>query len=175
MADLLKRPTGRAALLGLLAAAALLLGWIESLIPISVAIPGIKLGLANAAVLLTMYLLGNREAFAVSITKVLLSALLFGGLSALLYSLTGAIISFCAMHLAKKCERLSCVGVSAAGGAAHVLAQLVIAILLSNTIQIWRLAGVLMLAGTLCGALMGVISAILLKRIKRISFHRGED
>lgn len=173
MTEFSDKPTGKVALLGLLTAAALLLGWVESLLPIFAAVPGVKLGLANAAVLFAMYILGNKEAFAVSMAKVLLSALLFGGMSTLMYSAAGALLSFSAMLLAKRCKAVGCVGVSAAGGAAHIAAQLVVAIFLSATPQIWRLSGALLLSGTLSGAVIGIICAVALKRLEKINLKKG--
>ena len=104
---------------GILAALALILGWVDSMIPLSAAVPGLRLGLANLAVVIALYRLGVWHAAAVSTTKVLLSALLFGSLSGLMYSAAGAAVSLAVMILLHRLPSLSPVGVSSAGGAAH--------------------------------------------------------
>ena len=95
----------RLAFLAILLALALILGYVEVLIPFSFGIPGIKLGLPNALVLLALYLLGGRDAFCLSITRIALSALLFGSVFSFLYSLAGGMFSLLVMLLLKKTGR----------------------------------------------------------------------
>ena len=89
-----RKGTAGTATLGLLLAFALILGYVETLIPFPFGVPGMKLGLPNLAVLLVLYLFGAREALLVNICRVCLSAFMFGSLSSLLYSLAGAFFSF---------------------------------------------------------------------------------
>ena len=104
------------AFLGMVLAFALILGYIESLIPFSFGIPGIKLGLANLAVLITLYRSGVKEAILVDLLRIVLSGFLFGNLYSILYSLAGGMLSFAAMVFARKTRRLSIYGVSITGG-----------------------------------------------------------
>ena len=104
------------AFLGMVLAFALILGYIESLIPFSFGIPGIKLGLANLAVLITLYRSGAKEAILVDLLRIVLSGFLFGNLYSILYSLAGGMLSFAAMVFARKTRRLSIYGVSITGG-----------------------------------------------------------
>ena len=113
--------------MGLLLALALILSYVEVLIPFQPGIPGIKLGLANLAVVLCLYLLGWKDALLLTIVKALLSGLLFGNLFMILYSLTGAIISAFAMILLQKNGGFHLPAVSAAGGVAHNMGQLLVA------------------------------------------------
>ena len=106
--------TKRIAAAGMLAALALILGWLDSLIPLTSALPGLKLGLANLAVVFALYRLGTWSALWVSAAKVLLSALLFGGLSGLMYSAAGAVLSLLVMIVLYRLPQLSPMGVSAA-------------------------------------------------------------
>lgn len=156
---------GKIATAGVLAALALILGWVDSMIPLSSAVPGLKLGLANLAVVVALYRLGPWHAAAVSAAKVLLSALLFGSLSGLIYSASGAAVSLLAMILLRRLPSLSPVGVSAAGGASHIAAQFAAAALLTSTPALLRLMPPLFAVGTLTGALLGLTALLVMKRI----------
>ena len=156
---------GKIAGAGVLAALALILGWIDSMIPLSSAVPGLRLGLANLAVVMALYRLGVRHAAAVSATKVLLSALLFGSVSGLMYSAAGAAVSLTVMALLSRSSALSSVGVSAAGGAAHIAAQFVVAAFLTSTPALLGLLPPLLATGTLTGAALGLTALLVLRRI----------
>ena len=107
----------------MLLAFALILGYVEALIPLPFGVPGMKLGLPNLAVLITMYRFGNKEALTVNVARVFLGGFLFGNLSAVLYSLSGALVSFLVMLAIKRLPCFSITGVSVAGGTAHNCAQ----------------------------------------------------
>lgn len=161
--DSAKRLTLLAMLLGL----ALILGWVESILPPLTAVPGVKLGLGNITVLFALYVLDARSAFALSCAKVLLSSLLFGGVSGLMYSAAGAFVSFIVMVICKRfCRRLSAVGVSAAGGAAHTAAQVAVAMLVTAQPQLWRLLAPLLCAGTISGVLTGTVETLVQRRLE---------
>lgn len=162
--------TGRIAAAGVLAALALILGWIDSMIPLSSVVPGLRLGLANLAVVIALYRLGTRHAAAVSATKVLLSALLFGSVSGLMYSAAGAAVSLTVMSLLRRSPRLSPVGTSAAGGAAHIAAQFVVAAFLTSTPALISLMPPLLATGTLTGAVLGLTALLTEKRIPDSAF-----
>ena len=157
--------TGRIAAAGILAALALILGWIDSMIPLSATVPGLRLGLANLAVVIALFRLGIRHAAAVSATKVLLSALLFGSVSGLMYSAAGAAVSLTVMVLLSRSSSFSPVGVSAAGGAAHIAAQFAVAAFLTSTPALLRLMPPLLAIGTLTGAALGLTALLVMKRI----------
>lgn len=147
----------RTAVLGLLLAFALILGYVETLIPLPFGVPGMKLGLPNLAVLLALYLLGAKEALLLNTARVCLSAFLFGSLSSLLYSLAGAIFSFLIMALLKKSSCFSVCGVSCAGGIAHNAAQLFVAVLITETVRILYYIPPLAACGCLTGFVMGLV------------------
>ena len=120
-------------LLSVAVATAMILSFIESRLPTFVPIPGIKLGLANIAVIFAIYKLGWKEAIAVSLVRVCLSAMLFGSAVSFIYSLTGAVVSFAVMLLLKTVIRMHTVGVSIAGGVAHNIGQIVAASVILST------------------------------------------
>lgn len=150
--------------MALFVTAALILSYVESLVPFFWGIPGMKLGLANLAVVLALYFYGWREALLVNVLRIVLAGLLFGNLFSILFSLGGAFISFAAMLLAKKLG-LSLYGVSMAGGVFHNVGQLLIAAFLVETVEVGYYAPFLLVMGLVTGLLIGIITRELLKRI----------
>ncbi len=154
-----------AALTGLLIALALVLSYLESLVPLSFAIPGIKLGLPNLVIVFALYRLRPRTAAAISLLRVALVAILFGSALSLAYSAAGAAFSFLVMLLLKRSGRFGCTGVSVAGAVAHNLAQIGAAALLLETSSLAWYFPVLCLSGTVAGVCIGLLAALLVRRI----------
>ncbi len=156
--------TRRLTVMAMLIAAAMILSWVETLLP-SPGIPGVKLGLANIAVIFALYRLGWKEAAAISLVRVGMVSVLFGSVGALFYSVAGAVLSLAVMTLLRRLDVFSTVGVSVAGGVAHNLGQILMAMLLLETQRlIWYLP-VLILSGLGGGILVGLCGALLVKRI----------
>lgn len=152
--------------LGLLAAAAFTLSWLDSLIPLSGALPGAKLGLANLSVLCGLYLLGRKPGFLLCVLKILLQTFLFGNAYSFFYGLAGGLLSFLVMALLM--ERASTVFVSVLGGMCHNLGQILVAALVLKTPGLFSYLPVLMLCGLGAGAAIGVSGGILITRLRRI-------
>lgn len=160
--------TKKLAYLSLAAAAALILSYVESLLPpLYPAVPGVKTGLANIAVTVALWIFGIREAAAVSVVRISLSALLFGNFTTFIYSLAGAALSIVVMALLKKTRQLSPIGVSAAGGVAHNLGQVLAALFLLKTPSIMYYMTVLTVTGTVAGLLVGCAGALLIRFIEK--------
>ena len=157
--------TKKLAALAVTVALAMVLSFLESRIPAFVAIPGIKVGLANIAVIFTLYKFGTRDAAVVSVIRGLLVSLLFGTTVSLWYSLAGATLSFVLMLLLKKLTPLSVVTVSVVGGISHNIAQIGVACLLLETNVIMYYLPFLLLSGVIAGIAVGVASALLIRRI----------
>ena len=147
-------------------AVAMLLSFIESRLPAFTAIPGVKIGLANIAVMFALYRFGAKEAALISLVRVVLISLLFGSLVSLLYGFCGGAVSLLLMIILKRLSPLSHLGVSVAGGVAHNAAQIGVACLLLGTARIAYYLPFLILSGTLSGIAVGICAAILIKRIK---------
>lgn len=150
---------------GVFIALALIISYVELQIPIYFGVPGIKLGLANIVILLMLYCFGTKEALMLSVGRICLVGFLFGNLYSIIYSLAGGLLSLVMMALLKKSKIFSVVGVSIAGGIAHNIGQMVIAML---TVETWNIAyymPVLLVAGTLTGMLVGIVAAEVLKRL----------
>ena len=143
--------------LGLLTAVALVLGYVEHLLPIT-GIPGVKLGLANTVLLYALYLLDIPSAILLMILKVGLSGLLFGGIAAMLYSFAGGVVSLLVMIFARRANGLSVVGVSVLGAAAHNVAQLAVACFVVETRAILAYLPVLLLSAAVTGLLTGIVA-----------------
>lgn len=157
--------TEKIAKLGLLTALALIASYIECLIPLPIGIPGVKLGLANMVTVWALYTLKPEEALAVNIMRIFLAGFLFGNLSMILYSLAGAALSFACMYLAKKSNLFSVVGVSIIGGITHNLGQLIVAVLVLETVSLIYYGPILLLSGLVTGFLIGIITEEVRKRL----------
>ena len=151
---------------GLLLALALVLSYAESLVPLSVAVPGVKLGLPNLVVFFALYRLGVKEAATLSILRVVLVSFLFGKAYSLWYSLAGAVLSFAVMLLMKKTGLFGYLGVSVAGGVCHNLGQITVAMLVLRSTAVVYYLPVLLVSGIAAGIAIGAAGAVLVKRIQ---------
>ena len=161
------RGSARIAACGVLTALALIFSYIEFLVPLPIAIPGIKLGLANIVCLVCLYALGEKHAFLINVTRIALAALLFGSVFSALYALAGGIVSFAVMALLKRTKRFSVCGVSMAGGVFHNLAQLAVAGLLVESAQVFYYFPILLLSGMATGIGIGILATLILRSIAR--------
>ena len=147
----------------MLVALAMIFSYVESLIPINLGVPGIKLGVANLVTVTGLYILAPMEVLLVVILRVLLVGFMFGNGMSILYSL----LSFLVMLLLKRIKGFSMIGISIAGGVSHNIGQIVVAMcVLENTKLIYYLP-VLMIAGTVTGILIGVVSRKILPAVSQ--------
>ena len=154
------------AYLGLCTAVALILAYVEVLLPpLFTAVPGIKLGLPNIAILFVLYRYGMRYAAAVTFARMAVVALLFGNPMTFVYSLAGAALSLLVMSLLRRLDFLSVVGVSVAGGVFHNVGQILMAMLLLGTAELGYYLIVLAITGTISGVFVGLCGALAVKRI----------
>ena len=155
-------------MLGLTIALAMIMSYIEALVPLSFAVPGIKMGLANIVIIFVLYKIGTKEAILVSLIRVILVSLLFSNVMAMAYSIAGAVLSLSVMWLLKKTDRFSFVGVSIAGGIMHNVGQIITAVILLGTEQIALYLPVLIITGTVTGVVIGIVSGLVINRFKTI-------
>lgn len=158
--------TRKIARMGLLVALSMILSYVESLIPAFVAVPGVKVGLANIVVIFALYTLGPIEALIVSLLRVILSSFLFGSVLSLLYSLSGALLSLGGMILMKKVKIFSTTAVSVTGGVLHNVGQILVACLVLETDVLLYYLPVLILSGVITGAVIGIIASLVIKRLE---------
>lgn len=158
-------------LLGLLSALAMVLSYVEMLLPpIVTSIPGIKVGLPNIITVFLLYKFSFKDAFLVSLVRILMVSLLFGNIFTLSYSLAGGILSLLLMYLLKKTNLFSSIGVSIAGGVAHNIGQICVAIFVTNTLQIGYYMIPLFISGTIAGAVIGIFGALTLRYTKKFNW-----
>ena len=141
---------------------AVLLGYIESLFPPIIPVPGIKLGLSNIVIVLLLYT-ESKKTLSVTLLKVVLCALLFGTPTSFIYSISGAAVSLLVMTVAKKTNAFSFLGVSSLGGIFHNAAQLVCAYIIIGKGALFHIP-LLSLAGALCGLLIGIGAKIIIRK-----------
>lgn len=152
----------------LLIALAMVLSWLESLVPISAAVPGMKLGLTNLVVIFALFRMRSVDAAIISFVRVLLVSFTFGNAYAFAYSIAGAVLSLLIMLALKKSGRFSTVGVSIAGGVGHNLGQIIVAALVLETEKIFFYLPVLMVSGMAAGVCIGLLGGIITERLKKI-------
>lgn len=157
----------KTAYMGMLTALAFVFSYIEFLLPINLGVPGVKLGLANLVVIVALYLLDMRWACTLSLVRILLVGLTFGNPASMIYSLAGGILSLVIMIIAKKGKVFSVMGVSILGGVFHNIGQIGVAIVVMETTSLLYYLPVLVLSGTIAGVLIGILSTILIRHLKK--------
>ena len=157
--------TQKLTVMALTTAIALVLSFIESQIPAFVAVPGVKMGLANIAIVYALYRLGWKGAALISLIRVVLVSLLFGSAASFLYSLAGAVLSLLGMALLKKTGKFTEIVVSVAGGVLHNIGQIAMASIILETDALRYYLPFLLVSGILAGVVIGLISGILIRRI----------
>ena len=160
--------TKRTAFLGLMVALAFVLSYVEMLLPISIGIPGAKIGLANLVVMVALYTIGPKNAFILSIVRVVLVGFTFGNMAMMIYSMAGAMLSFVAMIIGKKTKLFSITGVSVLGGVFHNVGQIIVAIIVLDAASLVYYFPFLVVIGTISGIVIGIVSGMITERIKVI-------
>ena len=157
-------PTDKIAKMGLLICLGMILSYVETLIVLVPSVPGIKIGLSNALVILLLYTYGMGYCILYQLCRIVLTSLLFGNVFACLFSLAGAGCSLLIMYICKKIRFIDVSANSMIGGIAHNMAQLAVAAVLIHHASVWYYVPVLLLAGALSGYAVGMIGTIILRR-----------
>jgi heptaprenyl diphosphate synthase len=163
-----KISTKKIALLGMFVAVAMIFSYIETFIPVSYAVPGIKLGLANMITIIVMYNMDVKSAWAVSVLRIILSSLLFGNLSLMAYSLAGGIISLTVMTIFHKIKFFKMAGVSILGAVSHNLGQIIVAAFVVKNKSVIFYIPPLIISGVAAGVCVGIAACLVAKKLPRI-------
>ena len=155
----------------MLVALAMICSYVENMIPVNFGIPGVKLGLANLVTITALYLIPPWEVLAIVITRILLMGFMFGNGMSILYSLAGGILSFTVMLLMRKAKGFSIIGVSIAGGILHNVGQIFVAVCVVENLKLIYYLPVLLISGTITGALIGMIAGRIQHIIRRQAFE----
>ena len=151
----------------------LVFGLIERQFPLTAAIPGVKLGLANSVLLYSLYMLGIRQSVVLMLLKALMSWLIYTNMNAMFYSLAGGVLSLLAMIILYRVQGVSIVGVSAVGAVFFNVGQILMAVVMLGTPQlIVTYLPILMISGVVTGVLMGVVAQMVMKHLKAIGKAR---
>lgn len=151
---------------GMLVALAFVFSYLESLFPVLIPVPGIKLGLANLVTLVAIYTVGESVGFFISMLRILLSGFTFSGIFPMIYSLAGGGVSFLGMVFFKRRKWCSLYGVSMVGGALHNVGQIVVAALVLKSSSIFTYLGILLPVGVGTGFLIGVVASQVLRSLR---------
>ena len=154
--------------MGMLVALAMVLGFVETLIPINLGIPGMKLGLANIVVVIALFLFDIKTAVVVSILRIILIAMTFGNMSMMFYSIAGASLSLLSMIAISKIKSFSLISVSIVGGIMHNVGQIICAAFVVRTNGVFTYLPVLMIAGLVSGALIGIVAGLISERLTHV-------
>ncbi len=157
----------RVTLIAIFSTIALMFSYLEVIFPISVGIPGVKIGIANLVIILAMYHLETKDAFGINILRVVLAGLLFGGFFVMIYSMSGAILSFLAMYIFKKINKFSIIGISMTGGVFHNLGQLILATFIMSDLKMFFYFPVLLFSGMITGILIGFVANALSGKVEK--------
>lgn len=150
---------------GMLVAAAFVLSYIESLLPLNFGIPGIKAGLSNIVVIFSLFTFKPLTASGIAVVRIILGGFTSGGFSGMVYSLAGGILSFVVMLLLKNTQKFSVYGVSVAGGVSHNIGQILVAMAVLQTRLLIYYLPFLLVAGVAAGLITGALGAVLVKRL----------
>ena len=156
----------RVARYALLIALAMVLSWLEAMVPASAAAPGMKLGLANLAAVFALCRMGVRDAAVISLVRVVLVSITFGNAYSFAYSFAGAALSLAVMALLKKTGKFSVLGVSIAGGVSHNVGQVLVAMAVLGTARLAWYLPALLVSGTAAGAAIGAAAGIVASRVE---------
>ena len=160
--------TRKIAILGLFIALAFVLSYIEYLLPLNIGIPGAKVGLANLVVMVALYTLGEKDAFILSLVRVLLVGLSFGNMGMMIYSLAGAALSFIAMIIVKRTKLFSATGISVLGGVFHNIGQIIVAMIVLEAKSLIYYLPFLLVIGTISGVVIGILSSMIIDRVQKL-------
>ena len=160
----------RVAYFGVFTALALIFSYVETVIPVNLGIPGVKLGLANLIIVVALYKMRLSEAYLLSVVRILLAGFIFGNYFSIIYSLAGGLLSLTVMALLKKWGGFSLQGISIAGGVFHNIGQLIVAAVVVETFSVTYYFPVLLVAGLLTGLVIGIVAEMMLKRLVNIQF-----
>jgi heptaprenyl diphosphate synthase len=160
--------------ISVLVAQGMILSFIETMLPIPFIAPGAKLGLANIVTLSAIYLLTFKQAAAVVLLRVILTAVTFGSLSSFLYSLSGGVLSLLIMAGILKVFKgeISLMGVSVAGAVAHNIGQLVVATIMIHNVLIFTYMPILLIVAIPTGIFVGIVARILINYLEKVKFMR---
>ena len=150
---------------GMLVASAIILGYIESLLPLNIGVPGAKIGLANIITFLALYLLDRKYALIILVLRILIIGITFTNLYMMIYSMVGGLLSLLVMMILKKFD-FGMIVVSIMGGISHNIGQTLVAMVFFSSTSFVYYLPYLIIIGMISGTLIGLTGSMILSRIK---------
>lgn len=166
------RSVSELAMCGLFVALAMIFSYVESLLPIPFPVPSMRLGFANIAIIAVLYMYGERDAFAVNLIRIILSAMLFGTINSFLFSISGGLASLVVMVFIRRIKAFSILGVSTLGGITHNMVQILVAIWTLGSASIGYLMPIFIVMGLVTGIICGLISKLFIKHVNVLKRKR---
>lgn len=156
----------------LLVSMALAVSLIENMIPLPFIAPGVKLGLSNMVILVTLTLYGFGRGFVVAVLKSFLLMLIIGFGPSFIYSFSGAVFATILMWIALRFASgiFSIIGVSIIGAVAHNFAQLTVASYMLGSILIYNYLPILAIVGMITGYFVGLGSYNIANHLKKLNY-----
>ncbi len=160
----------------MLIALAFIFSYIEAILPLPMPVPGVKLGLANLVTIVGFNTVGVAGAAAVDLLRIVLAGFTFGNMFSMMYSLAGGVVSLLLMAFVRKMGWFDQMGVSIIGGVGHNIGQLAVAAWVTQTAGVFYYLPVLMAAGCVSGAVIGLLGGLVTARIRKAAdrFERGD-
>lgn len=162
-----KSPAYKAAAIGIFSAFAIIISYIESLIPITIGIPGIKPGFANIVILIVLYTMDAKSAAVINMIRIVIIGIMFGNVLSVCFSIAGAVVSLSVMIVIKKIKGVSMIGVSVCGGVAHNLGQIAAAAAITTVYSLLYYIPFLIIGGIITGIIVGIVANIIYTRVIR--------
>ncbi len=153
------------AYIGIFTTLALIFSYVESIVPVGIPLPGVKLGIANMVILFVLYTLGAKSALGVNLLRIVIGGILFRGVFAMFYGLGGGLLSILVMILLKKTKKFSIIGVSVGGSVFHNMGQLVMASLFMGTLKVFYYFPLLLFSGIITGIILGLLVHLLSRHL----------
>ncbi len=151
---------------GIFTSLALILSYLESMVPINYAVPGIKLGLANIVTIVVLCRLNISMTIIITLSRIIIAGILFGNPVMMVYGLSGAVLSITVMCFVKKLKIFTVTGISICGAIFHNIGQLLVAMLILENTKIMYYLPVLLVGGAVAGTVIGIIGGVVMKNIR---------
>lgn len=164
------KKTKKLVLTSILFAISLVLAWLESILPpLPIAVPGIKMGLSNIAVMYALFFIGAKQAYGIAVLKSAF-VVITRGLIAGVFSLTGGLLSITVMLLimviTKRNASYSIVSIF--GAITHNIGQFIVISLIYAGTNVWFYFPVLIISGVATGLLTAGILNVILPAFKKL-------
>ena len=156
--------------LALFLALGVVLNIIESMLPILIPIPGVKLGIANTIGLIVLYYYGPKEYTLIGFLRVLLVALLRTGIGSISFilSLSGWLLSTLFVLFVYNFKKVSIYGLSMSSAVMHGIGQIIMVVFIYSLPEMINYLPILIVSGIISGNVLALLCSELLKKLDKV-------